>query len=191
MFKEVTLLKNITVLLGSPRNGGNTDTLSKAFVEPFVKAGAVVKTFRLSEMEITGCTDCRMCWKSGKPCVIDDDMSSIYDAIDASDLIVFATPLYWYSWSAQIKPVWDRLVPYNAGDAPRNMKGKQAVLIAAGADGTPDIFEGLLPSFRKASGLLGLEIAGEHVFPGLFARTDAAGKEELLQELRDAGKKLI
>lgn len=184
-------MKTVTLLLGSPRREANTETLAKTFLEPFGNAGAIINTFRLSEMKLAGCTDCRMCWKSGKACVIDDDMDGIHSAIEASDLIVFATPLYWYSWSAQIKPVWDRLVPYNAADAPKTLKGKQAVLISAGADTATDIFDGLTASFRKSCGLLGLEIAGELLYPGLFAKADAAGRTELLQELRTAGERLL
>lgn len=184
-------MKSITVLLGSPRRDGNTETLANTFIEPFSKAGALVNTFRLAGMELAGCTDCRMCWKSGKPCVINDDMDSIHHAIDSSDLIVFVTPLYWYSWSAQIKPVWDRFVPYNAGDAPRNLKGKQAVLIAAGADSAPDIFDGLTASFRKSCALLGLDVVGEHVYSDLYGKTDAAGREDILTELRTAAADLL
>lgn len=184
-------MKTLTVLLGSPRRDGNTDTLAQAFSDPFTRAGSIVNIFRLDEMKLGGCTDCRMCWKAGKPCVFEDDMEGIYRSMDASDLIVFVTPLYWYSWSAQIKPVWDRLVPYNAGDAPRTLKGKQALLIAAGADDGSDIFDGLTASYRKSCDLLGLERAGEFLYPGLFGKHDAADRPELLAQIRAAGEKLL
>ncbi len=184
-------MKTVTVLLGSPRRDANTETLTKAFLEPFDRAGAVINSFRLAEMKISPCTDCRMCWQSGKPCVIDDDMEAIYGSLDQSELILFASPLYWYSWSAQIKPVWDRLIPYNAGNAPRTLKGKQSILISTGADTARGIFNGLAASYEKSCALLGLDRVGEYLYSGMGARGDAAAHAAVLNELREAGERLL
>lgn len=102
--------KNILVLNGSPRKRGNTALLVEAFTEGAQSAGHNVTTFFLESMNINGC---KGCMKGGKnpqsPCVQKDDMDKIYAAYDKADVIVFASPMYYWSISGQLKIVLDRL----------------------------------------------------------------------------------
>ncbi len=155
------IMKKIVILLGSPRKNGNSERLAKSFATGSESQGAHVRFLRLHNMNIKGCSDCRQCWSSGKHCIVADDMSQLYESIDNADVIVFATPLYWYSWSAQIKAVWDRMLPYVSDKAKTTVKGKQGVLLVTAGDEREDVFDAVLESFDRSASLLGLKQAGK------------------------------
>ena len=98
------MVLNISVLFGSPRKGGNSETLAEKILD-HAPAGSGIERFFLTQRRLEGCRDCRRCWTGGTPCVLQDDMAEIYHSLEKADLIFFVTPLYWYSWSAQIKTV--------------------------------------------------------------------------------------
>lgn len=110
--------KILTLLLGSPRSGGNTEVLADALARGARENGWEVRKVRLAAMELKGCLDCRGCWSKGAPCVLGDDMDKVYADIEAASAVAFVSPLYFYSWTTQIKPVWDRLLPYGMGRTP-------------------------------------------------------------------------
>ena len=113
--------KILTLLLGSPRIGGNTEKLADALAEGAKVKGYEIRKVHLAALTLKGCTDCRKCWSTGKPCIQNDDMDKVYPDIEAGTVIAFVSPLYFYSWSSQIKPVWDRLLPIlYAGSAEDN-----------------------------------------------------------------------
>ncbi len=155
------IMKKIVILLGSPRKNGNSERLAKSFATGAESQGAQARFFRLHNMNIKGCSDCRQCWSKGKHCIVADDMSQLYESIDNADVVVFATPLYWYSWSAQIKAVWDRMLPYVSDKAKTTVKGKQSVLLVTAGDEREDVFDAVLESFDRSASLLGLKLAGK------------------------------
>jgi multimeric flavodoxin WrbA len=183
--------KIVTLLLGSPRVGGNTDKLAEAFAEGAKEKGYEVRACRLAQMNLKGCSDCGQCWSKKEPCIINDDMDKIYKDIEAADVLVFVSPLYYFSWSAQIKPVWDRLLPYIMPDAPRKVKGKKAVLLAAAGDTKMESFESLKLSYQISAKAMGWENAGEVYALGIYAMGDmetAGGK--YLKEARSLAASL-
>jgi multimeric flavodoxin WrbA len=169
----------ITTLLGSPRRNGNSEQLAAAFAKGAVDLGHTVRTLRVHTLKIGGCIDCRRCWTNGTHCFLHDDMAEIYGALDASDVFVFAVPLYFYSWPAQIKPVWDRLLPYFSPNAKADIRGKRAVLLAAAGDESPSCFDGLRKSFELACGFCKLKIAGEICASGVYAVGDVSSGDWL------------
>lgn len=188
--KERSRMKRITMIFGSPRKFANSETLAEAFVSSINKT-VEIDRFHTSEMNIRGCMDCRKCWTGGKPCIIEDEMDSIYGSLCEADLIIFATPLYWFSWSAQIKPVIDRLLPFMSDDALTELNGKKAVLIASAGDENESCYDGLRFSFRESCSLLGLQVEGEFCKTGLYPKNSAACKPELIKEIREAGKDIF
>jgi multimeric flavodoxin WrbA len=102
---------NVVVLHGSPRKGMNSDTLADQFLSSIHEQGEhKVTHFYTNEMEIRPCQGCLHCATSpGHICAIDDDMTEIYTAYKDSDLIVWATPMYWGYMTAQLKTVLDRM----------------------------------------------------------------------------------
>ena len=102
--------KKIVVLNGSPRPRGNTAGLINAFAEGAEGAGHTVNVFFLADMNIKGCIGC---FGGGKnpdsPCVQKDDMDMIYPAYIAADIVVLASPLYYWTLNGQLRIAFDRL----------------------------------------------------------------------------------
>lgn len=97
----------IIALYGSPRKDGNTDLLLKEAVRGIEDSGFAVETFNLNKLDIKPCQDCGGCDETGE-CIFHDDMDRIYDAIRKADRIILASPIFFFSVSAQAKAVIDR-----------------------------------------------------------------------------------
>ena len=98
---------NLLAVSSSPRRGGNSETLLKAFLEGASKKGWQGETVRLNELSLKPCQDCDGCAKDGR-CVIKDDMQLLYPKVLAARGLVLATPIYFGSVSAQLKIFIDR-----------------------------------------------------------------------------------
>jgi multimeric flavodoxin WrbA len=101
--------KRVLVISSSPRKGGNSDTLCDEFVKGAIEANHAVEKVVLSDKTISYCTGCYGCRKTGR-CVQKDDMAQVLDSMVSADVIVMATPVYFYSMCAQMKTVIDRTV---------------------------------------------------------------------------------
>ncbi len=101
--------KQVLILSGSPRKGGNSDTLCNQFMKGAREAGHHVEKVRIAEKRIGYCTGCGACQGTGA-CVQKDDMAAILEKMAAADVIVLATPVYFYTLCAQLKTVIDRTV---------------------------------------------------------------------------------
>ncbi|MEW6109530.1 MAG: flavodoxin family protein [Nitrospirota bacterium] len=97
----------IIAFLGSPRENGNTELLLKETIQGIGTSGLKVKTFNLNSMNIKPCQNCGGCDESGE-CIIDDDMSEIYHDIRTADRFILASPVFFFSVSAQTKIMIDR-----------------------------------------------------------------------------------
>ena len=100
--------KNVLILSGSPRKGGNSDLLCDEFARGAIDAGNSVEKVFVRSKRIAPCNACYYCRDHGGTCAIDDGMSAILDKMQAADVIVMASPVYFYSISAQLKAVIDR-----------------------------------------------------------------------------------
>lgn len=98
-------------MLGSPRQGGNTEILLDEALAAAESAGAVILKINLSELEFSGCTECEDCYATGE-CSIDDDMETVYDAIESADRILLASPIFFMGLPAQAKAMIDRTQCY-------------------------------------------------------------------------------
>ena len=103
-------MKNIIILNGAARKNGNTAELVRAFTDGAIKAGHDVKEFYLDQMDIHGCKGCLKAGKnSHSPCVQKDDMEQIYAQFEACDVVVFASPVYFWTITGPLKTAADRL----------------------------------------------------------------------------------
>lgn len=102
--------KKVLILSGSPRKGGNSDLLCDAFMRGAVEAGNAVEKVRVSEKKIGYCSACYYCVQSGGVCAKKDDMAELLQKMIEADVIVLASPVYFYSIDAQLKTVIDRTV---------------------------------------------------------------------------------
>jgi len=117
--------KNILVIHASPRIGGNSDILCDRLIEGARESGHICEKIALHGKKIGYCVACDACRKNGGICAIQDDMVEIYEKMMWADVIVLATPVYFFSMSAQLKTMIDRLRPIY-----RKMAGKAFCLIA-------------------------------------------------------------
>lgn len=180
--------KNIVILNGSPRKNGNTSALVQAFSEGAQSAGHTVKEFFLDGMKIHGCKGCFAGHSSQAcPCVQKDAMSMIYPAVKACDVIVLATPLYYWNMSGQIRTAIDRLFALEEGDGNLLRGHNRACALLMAAEG--NAFEDVLTYFDHLMQHLQWENLGHVLAGGNGAVGDIQGKQEL-QKAYELGKSI-
>lgn len=177
--------------MGSPRARGNSTILAEQAAEGARKAGAAVEVFRLAKMNIGPCLACDGCRKKGaKDCVRKDDMKPLYDKIRAADALIIAGPIYWFSISAQVKLLLDRLYAFGA-EKYRPLKGKRIGIILTYGDTDPFTSGAVnaLRSFQDAAAYVGAKIEGL-----VYGSGDKAGEikanAELLKDAAELGRML-
>lgn len=170
----------IMVLNGSPRPKGNTAALVAAFTEGAESAGHEVTSFMLDKMKINGCKGCYGANKNpDSPCVQKDDMEQIYAAYKDSDVVVMASPLYFWTLSGQLRTALDRLfAPMEKGAHP-DKKGC-VLLMAAGEED----FGFCQAWFDDVAGKLGWKNYGSLLVGGVNNIGDINGRPELEQARR-------
>lgn len=134
--------KKVLVISGSPRKGGNSDILCNEFIKGATEAGNDVYKIFLGDKKFNFCTGCYACKKTGK-CIQKDDMSEILEKIMDADVILMATPVYFYTMDGQMKTLIDRTVPKYM-----KLKNKDIYFIATAADGNTSALNRTIEGFR-------------------------------------------
>ena len=129
--------KKVLVVSSSPRKNGNSETLADAFAKGAREAGHSVETVRLGEKRLGFCKGCLVCLKLGH-CVIQDDAVDIAAKMYDADVLVFATPVYYYSVCGQLKTMLDRANPLYDTD----YAFTKAYLLATAAEDEPETVDG-------------------------------------------------
>ena len=154
----------LLVLFGSPRRKGNTAALLNAFLEGAQdKKEVEIEFVNLQEKDIKPCKDCRSCRKPPYlKCIIDDDMQNLHKKVIESDLLVLATPVYWWNISAQLKLFIDRLYALAGEDGDyKCFNGKKIVLLMTYAGSDPNTGAKLVvDAFKCIAEYLKVDIAG-------------------------------
>ncbi len=195
---------DILAVYGSPRKGGNTDTLLDAFVQGAEAAGADVRRIYVRELDISCCRGCRACETAGR-CVVDDDMQKIYPLLAEARALVLASPIFFYSVAGCAKIIIDRSQAlwarkYVLNDPlPEKVEGvvRLGYFLSCGATKGKNLFDGSLltmkyffdaASFRQAESLTyrRIEKPGEvEKHPSAIAEAKALGEKA---GLRASGK---
>lgn len=102
--------KKVLILSGSPRKGGNSDLLCDEFMRGAIESGNEVEKIRVSANRIAPCSACYYCRDNDGKCIHKDDMTVILQKMIDADVLVLASPVYFYSIDAQLKAVIDRTV---------------------------------------------------------------------------------
>lgn len=135
--------KNVLILSGSPRKGGNSDLLCNEFLRGAAEAGDHVEKIFLRSKKVAPCSACYYCKTSGGKCAISDGMGEILDKMQAADVIVMASPVYFYSIGAQMKAVIDRCVARWT-----NLPNKEFYYIMTAAEDSETVMDCTLECFR-------------------------------------------
>lgn len=175
--------KRVLVLSTSPRKKGNSDSLADQFASGAQEAGHHVEKMTLCDKSIGFCRGCLLCQKTGR-CVVRDDAVKIVEAMKTADVIVFATPVYYYEMCGQMKTMLDRSNPlfssdYAFGDI--YLLAAAAENEASAVDGAVNGLKGWIACFEKAH-LKGVVFAG-----GVEAVGDIA-EHPSLKQAYDMGK---
>lgn len=124
-------MKKVLVLSASPRKGGNSDTLCDQFMKGAVESGHMAEKIYVSDYKIGFCKACYACKRNGV-CVQNDDMTVILDKMVEADVIVMATPVYYYTMNGQMKTLIDRALPKYYTET--KISGKDFYFIATAAE---------------------------------------------------------
>ena len=135
--------KNILILSGSPRKKGNSDLLCDEFMHGAKDSGNQVEKIFLGSKKIGYCKGCYYCEKTGGTCAIKDDMAEILKKIQNADVIVMASPVYFYSIDAQMKALIDRCVAQWT-----EIKNKEFYYIMTAAEDSESVMDCTLECFR-------------------------------------------
>ena len=172
--------KKVIVFNGSPRKNGNTSRLIDMFVKGAEESGNNVSRFNLHNMNIHGCLGC---CKGGadknSPCVQKDDMEKIYPEYEKADVVVFASPMYYWSITGQLKCAIDRLFAVAETNADYSNPKKDCCLLMAAEGDTEDNFEPVKHYYEALLRHLGWNDKGIVYAGGNMAIGDIEGKKEL------------
>lgn len=164
---------NVLVLSGSPRRHGNSDLLCDAFMRGALESGHAVEKVFLRDKKINYCVACDGCRKNGGHCVIEDDMGPILEQMIRADVIVMASPVYFYTMDAQMKTLIDRTVA-------KYMKiiDKDFYFIVTAADENQQALERTIEGFRGFTDCLdNAKEKGVIYGTGIWQKGDVLGSE--------------
>ena len=143
------VIMKVLIISGSPRKGGNSDLLCDEFARGASEAGNNVTKISLADKKVGYCRACYYCRDHGGECAVKDDMGEILNKMLISDVIVLASPVYFYSVDAQMKAVIDRTVARWL-----EIKNKQFYYIMTSAEDSEDVMNCTLECFRGLAACL-------------------------------------
>lgn len=176
-------------IAGSPRRGGNSDTLLKAALEGAAIAGARTQTLVAADAGLVPCRGCNDCSETGE-CILRDGWQAVFATLDSADAIVIASPVYFASVPATLKILYDRMQPYWARThvlhQPRPPRRPGAILLVR-SGGDPYGFEAAEATTRSVMAVLGIDVLDVVRVTGVDARGDIAHRLHALEGARTLG----
>lgn len=171
---------NILVLNGSPRPNGNTAAMISAFAEGARSKGHQVKIIDVCKKHIAGCLGCEHCHtKSRGICAQKDDMQEVYEALESAEMLVIASPIYYFGYSGQLQCAIHRT--YAIG-VPNKLRKSMLIL----SSGSNDVYDGAEYEYKQSFiEYMGLEDMG--IYKAYGAKNKS---KELLSRLHEAGENL-
>lgn len=171
---------NILILNGSPRPNGNTTTMIAAFAEGAQKKEHQVTVIDVCNKKIAGCLGCEYCHtKSLGICIQKDDMQEIYKALESAEMLVIASPIYYFGYSGQLQCAIHRT--YAIG-IPKKLKKAMLIL----SSGSNNVFEGAIYEYRKAF-LEYMNLQDMGIYTAYGSKNMS---RELITQLKEAGENL-
>lgn len=160
----------ILVLTGSPRKNGNSNILADHFIKGAAEQGHEIVRFDAAENNVHPCIACNSCGMDG-PCVFDDDFDFVREHIVRANMVVFATPMYYFGISAQLKAVIDRFYAING----QIHVHKKAVLLMTYANNSREDERPVVTHYEQLLSYLGWEDADRVIAPGAWVAGSVNG----------------
>lgn len=174
--------KKILVLNGGPRANGNTSALIDEFINGAESVGHTTTRFNLQGMDIHPCLGC---YKGGKnpanPCIQQDDMMKIYPVYEAADIVVLASPMYYWAISGQLKCAFDRLFAVAEKDPSYRHPRKACILLMAAEEDSADNFAPVINYYENLLKRLNWNDLGTVMAGGVVQIGDIKGHPSLDQ----------
>ena len=161
---------NILILSGSPRKGGNTELLAEAFAKG-ATAQHHVEMVSVRDYKVNPCLGCNACFKTDGICAQKDDMVLIYEKMNQADMLVIASPVYFYGISAQLKAIIDRF----HNPIRDSFHIKKMALLLVGAATLPELFDAILTEYNLCLNFFDIEDAGKVLVRGIKDKGDIKG----------------
>jgi multimeric flavodoxin WrbA len=136
-------MKNVLIINSTYRRGGNSQILAENFAQGASDAGNDVETIDLKDLKMKFCVGCLYC-QSHDCCVLDDDINDLLKKVQRADVLVFATPIYYYAVSGQLKTFLDRMNPLY----PRQNNFEKVYLLASCADDNTSALDGAIKDIQ-------------------------------------------
>jgi multimeric flavodoxin WrbA len=190
----------LTAILGSPRRGGNSDTLARKFLEGAAAQGASAGVITPSELGLAPCDGDNRCFTDGR-CVIRDGANGIYEEVLASDRLLVAMPVYFMGPPGPLKAFIDRFQAVWARaailktfdpDSPEWRARHRIFAIYVGAvTDKPNYFRPAVSIIKAFANVIGFTYAGEIIAAGLDRPEDAAGRADILKQAFESGRAFV
>ena len=180
-------MSKVLVVCSSPRKGGNSSMLADALIQGALDAGNEVRRIDIGNATIGGCRGCEACLRTGGVCVQKDGFTEHLEDLAWCDTIIYAMPLYYYSYPAQLKAFMDR--QFCAIGKPGMFGFKRSGLLVTMEDKDIGTADGLLLSFDIAMAYCHQEVVGKVVVNGVYEKGAIEGNPGL-DEARKLGASL-
>lgn len=177
--------KKVLLVTSSLREGSNSDQLAEAFAAGARDAGHVVDIVSLKGKQIAFCQGCLACQKT-KRCIIKDDAGWIAEKICAADVVVFASPVYYYGLSGQLKTLLDRCNPLYF----REYTFRAVYLLATAAENAPSTVEGSVRGLQGWVDCFDNATFAGTIFAGGVAAQQEIKQHPALEQAYEAGKSI-
>jgi multimeric flavodoxin WrbA len=183
-------MTHIIGFIGSPRKTGNTAALVKAFMNGAADAGGDTSTVLLNTLNMRGCQACYLCKSSGV-CAVKDDMTPLYEQIAQADIVVFGSPIYMGTVTAQCKLLLDRLYAFMKPDfSSRLTPGKTAVVLVAQGNPNEDQYASYLQTLKQMLGIAFTNVEEVVVAAGMRERGVVTQDANLMARIHALGHRL-
>lgn len=188
---------NIMALYGSPRKGGNTGMLLNEFLKGAVSEGAAVDRLTIHDVVISPCRGCLACFQNGR-CIIADDMEQIYPRLLAADIVVLASPVYFYGVTGGTKilidraqALWGRKYVLKDPDLGEEGKKRAGFFISVGGTKGQKMFEGAVLTVKYFFDAFNVKYAGELLVRQVDGKGEILKQPQAIADALAAGRTLV
>ena len=188
---------NVLGIYGSPRKRGNTDILLDKALEGARSAGAEVTLVYARKLKMSGCLECGGCNKTGK-CVVKDDMQTVYPMLQAADVIILASPIFFYGMSAQVKALidrgqamWSKRMLEKTREERKHYGSGKGYLISVGATRGGNLFDGVELVTRYFLDALDMSYEGGIFFRRIDAKAAIMDHPDALKASFELGENAV
>lgn len=178
--------KYVLGIVGSPRRGGNTETLVDTILASVVEQGASSEKIVLNELDIAPCQACNVCKRTGS-CIHEDDMEKVLISMEKSDVLILGTPIYWWGPTAQFKTFVDRWYGVNQ----RLFQGKEIIAVIPMGGRDDHYARHTIGMIKDICNYLGMKFVETVLAPGMNGRSSVRENSRTLESARAAGMRIM